>query len=55
MGVTGGGGGDGGVAGVFFGVTSHPADPLRAAVTLHHPTLHLGQSGHLATGARVGR
>lgn len=43
----------GGWVGVFFGVTSGPADPLRAAVTLHHPTLHLGQSGHLATGARV--
>lgn len=26
---------------------------LRAAVTLHHPALHLGWCGHLATGARV--
>lgn len=28
---------------------------LRAAVTLHHPALHLGWCGHLATGARVRR
>lgn len=46
-------GGNGGWVGVFFGVTSGRADLLRAAVTLHHPTLHLGQTRHLATGARV--
>lgn len=28
---------------------------LRAAVTLHHPALHLGWCGHLATRARVRR
>lgn len=28
---------------------------LRAAVTLHHPSLHLGWCGHLATEARVRR
>lgn len=28
---------------------------LRAAVTLHHPSLHLGWRGHLATEARVRR
>lgn len=39
------------------GAAEWPLAPLtlRAAVTLHHPTLHLGWCGHLATGARVRR
>lgn len=39
------------------GAAEWPVPPLtlRAAVTLHHPTLHLGWCGHLATGARVRR
>lgn len=37
------------------GAAEWPVPPLtlRAAVTLHHLTLHLGWCGHLATGARV--
>lgn len=39
------------------GAAEWPVAPLtlRAAVTLHHPALHLGWCGHLATGARVRR
>lgn len=39
------------------GAAEWPVAPLtlRAAVTLHHPTLHLGRCGHLATRARVRR
>lgn len=33
-----------------FRVTTDPADPL-LPVTLHHPSLHLGCCGHLATVA----
>lgn len=39
------------------GAAEWPVAPLtlRAAVTLHHPALHLGWCGHLATRARVRR